>query len=160
VEVRKAAGFPGSLKRILVAPIPCAEGIDCVALEKKLLASSRPQFSKLGIRVDSPGRLKDLLFEKGSVEEPSREEVVQLATELGCDAVLFASIVSSEAKEAQAGIWANRPATVQSSTELVLQGVDGTLWLRGQASADSAFQTDQTFFAAKQLSKILKQALK
>jgi len=164
VDVQKSADFPASVKRMAIAPLPCSEGVNCVKVEKHLNKIVPKLFSHAQI-VATDG-VKQALFEK-SITETSKESVLQIAKELGCDAVLLPAVLGSDRKDHwnawtdydTGQVHASDAASVQSSVQVIIMDVDGKLLMKGQAVGESYLQTEQTYFAESQFDKIFHKAL-
>ena len=165
VEVHTAENFPGAITKIAVAPLPCEEDVNCQKIEKALSKSVAKHFK--GVVVVTTEQINQALFEK-SVLETTKEAVIEVAKELGCDAILLPAVVDSEKKDHwsawtdyKTGVASVSNANSVASTALILIVTpDEKLLLKGQASGESYLQTDPTYFAEYQFDKILRKALK
>lgn len=164
VDVQKSAGFPGSITKLAIAPLPCVDGVNCVTVEKHLNKLVPKLFSNA--QVVGSDRVKQVLFEN-SVTETSKEAVLEIARDLGCDAVLLPSVHGSERKD-HWNVWtewdtgkthSSDAASVQSSVEIIIMDLEGKLLMRGHAVGESYLQTEPTYFAESQFDKILRKAL-
>jgi len=165
VDVQKSADFPASIKTMAVAPLPCSEGVNCGKVEKHLNKIVPKLFPSARI-VGSDG-VKQALFEK-SITETSKEAVLEVAKELGCDAVLLPAVLGSDRKDHwnawtdydTGQVHASDAASVQSSVQVIIMDTEGKLLMKGQAVGESYLQTEQTYFAESQFDKILRKARK
>ncbi len=165
VNVHSSADFPSSIKRLAVAPMPCGGDLNCKKVEKHLNKSMRKYFSSAHI-IDTDG-VEQALFDKGYAE-PTKDHVMEVARGLGADSVLFPGLIGSERKD-HWSVWTDYEwgdvhvtdtESVQSAVQILIMKIDGGLLLKGEASGESYFQTDQTYFAENQFDKILHKALK
>lgn len=164
VDVQKAAGFPSSVKSLAIAPLNCTEDVNCVKIEKHLDKSVANQFPA---KVVGSASVKQALFDASALE-PTKEAVIEAARNLGCDAVMLPTILGSQRKGHHSA-WTEWDSgkthetaydTVMSSVQVIIIDLDGKLLMKGQASGESALQTEQTYFAENQIDKILRKALK
>lgn len=164
VDVQKSADFPASIKTMAIAPLPCSEGVNCVKVEKHLNKIVPKLFPSA--RIVGTDGVKQALFEK-SITETSKESVLQIAKELGCDAVLLPAVLGSDRKDHwnawtdydTGQVHASDAASVQSSVQVIIMDVDGKLLMKGQAVGESYLQTEQTYFAESQFDKIFHKSL-
>ena len=165
VEVHMVTGFPKGIEKIAVAPLPCHEEVNCQKVEKALNKSVKKQFP--GVTVITTEDIHQALFDR-SIVEATKEAVIEVAKELGCDAILLPSVVGSEAKD-HWNAWtdyetgqnyASNVHSVASTAEVLIVTPDGKLLMKGQASGESYLQTDPTYFAESQFDKILRKATK
>lgn len=165
VEVHTASGFPGTIKKIAVAPLPCNEEVNCQKIEKALNKSVKRHFP--GVTVVTTVQINQALFDH-SIVEVTKESVIKVAKELGCDAILFPAIVGSEAKD-HWNAWTDYSTgnthmsdshSVASTVQILIIKPDGSLLMKGQASGESYLQTEPTYFAESQFDKILRKATK
>ena len=165
VDVQKTEGFPETITRMAIAPLPCTEGVNCVKIEKHLNKLVPKLFSNA--QVVGSDQVKQALFEN-SVTEMSKEAVLEIARALGCNAVLLPSVHGSERND-HWNVWtewdtgkthASDAASVQGSVEIIIMDLEGKLLMRGQAVGESYLQTEPTYFAESQFDKILRKALK
>lgn len=165
VDVQKSAGYPSSIKKLAIAPLPCSEGINCAKAEKHLNKSVQKYLS--GATVLSTDAIKQALFEK-SIVEPGKDDILAAARDLGCDAILLPAVLGSDRKD-HWNVWteydtgkmhASDAASVQSSVQIIVMDLEGKLLMKGQAVGESYLQTEQTYFAENQFDKILRKSLK
>ena len=165
VEVHTAADFPGAIQKVAVAPLPCQESVNCKKVEKAL-AKSVQRYLK-GVTVVTPEQINQALFEQ-SIDEPTKEAVIEVAKKLGCDAILLPAVVGSDAKD-HWNAWTDYDSgqvhmsdakSVASTVQILIITADGKLLMKGQASGESYLQTDPTYFAESQFDKILHKATK
>ena len=165
VEVHSAADFPAAIQKIAVAPLPCQEEVNCQKIEKALNKSVQKYFR--GVTVVTTEQINQALFDR-SIVEATKEAVIEVAKELGCDAILLPAVVSSEAKD-HWNAWTDYETgeshmsdahSVASTAQILIIKPDGKLLMKGQASGDSYLQTDPTYFAESQFDKILRKATK
>ena len=163
VDIQKSSDFPAAIGKLAIAPLPCSEDVNCVRVEKHLNKSVSKHFPATVVGSD---RVKQALFDM-SVVEHTRETVIDAARQLGCDAVLFPSILGSERKD-NWNVWTeydtgkvhqSEADSVASSVLVIIMDLDGKLLMKGQATGESYLQTDQTLFAETQIDKILRKAL-
>jgi hypothetical protein len=165
VEVHMATGFPNTIKKIAVAPLPCHEEVNCQKIEKALNKSVQNHFRSAAVVTTE--QINQALFDR-SIVEVTKESVIEVAMELGCDAILLPTVVGSEAKD-HWNAWTDYKTgeaymsnvhSVASTVEILIIDPDGKLLMKGQASGDSYLQTDPTYFAESQFDKILRKATK
>jgi len=164
VDVQKSGNFPASIRRMAIAPLPCSEGVNCVKVEKHLNKIVPKLFSNAAIV--GTDDVKQALFEK-SITETSKESILEVAKEMGCDAVLLPAVLGSDRKDHwnawtdydTGQVHASDSASVQSSVQVIIMDVDGKLLMKGQAVGESYLQTEQTYFAEGQFDKIFRKAL-
>ena len=164
VDVQKSANFPASIQRMAIAPLPCSEGVNCVKVEKHL-NKIVPKLFPTATIVGTDG-VKHAHFEK-SITETTKESVLQIAKELGCDAVLLPAVLGSDRKDHwnawtdydTGQVHASDSASVQSSVLVIIMDMEGKLLMKGQAVGESYLQTEQTYFAESQFDKIFHKAL-
>ena len=164
VDVQKSSDFPSGIRSLAIAPLPCSEEVNCVAIEKHLNKSVSKHFPATVVGSD---RIKQALFDM-SVVDPTKDTVMEAARKLGCDAVLLPSILGSTAKD-HWNVWTEYDTgkthqsdakSVMSAVQVLIIGVDGKLLMKGEATGESYLQTDQTLFAETQIDTILRKALK
>jgi hypothetical protein len=165
VEVHTATDFPETIQKIAVAPIPCHEEVNCQKVEKALGKSVKKYFPNATVITTED--INQAFFDR-SIVEVTKEAVIEVAKELGCDAILLPSVVGSEAKDhwnawtdyETGQSYSSNVHSVASTVEVIIVAPDGKLLMKGQASGDSYLQTDPTYFAESQFDKILRKATK
>ena len=165
VEVHTAADFPGAIHKIAVAPVPCHEDVNCQKIEKALGKSAKKYLH--GVTVVTAEQMNQALFDR-SIVDVTKEAVIEVAKELGCDAILLPSVVGSKAKDhwnawtdyRTGQTYTSDSHSVASTVRILIIDTDGKLLMKGQASGDSYLQTDPTYFAESQFDKILHKATK
>lgn len=99
--------------------------------------------------------------------EASKDAVLEVARDLGCDAVLLPAVLGSDRKDHWT-VWtewdsgqahASDSASVQSSVQIIIMDLEGKLLLKGEAVGESYLQTEPTYFAENQFDRILRKAL-
>jgi len=165
VEVHTATDFPGAIRKIAVAPLPCHEEVNCQKIEKALNKSVQKVFH--GATVVTTEQINQALFDR-SIVEVTKESVIEVAKELGCDAILLPAVVGSDAKD-HWNAWTDYKTgqthtsdahSVASTVQILIIKPDGKLLMKGQASGESYLQTNPTYFAESQFDKILRKATK
>ena len=139
--------------------------MNCQKIEKALSKSVKRHLKNA--TVVTTEEINQALFER-SIVEVTKENVIEIAKELGCDAILLPSVVGSEAKDHwnawtdyQTGQnYSSNVHSVASTVEVLIITPDGKLLMKGQASGDSYLQTDPTYFAESQFDRILRKATK
>ena len=165
VEVHTATDFPGAIHKIAIAPVPCHEDVNCQKIEKALGKSAKRYLK--GVTVVTAEEMNQALFDR-SIVEATKESVIEVAKELGCDAILLPSVIGSEAKDhwnawtdyKTGQTYTSNAHSVTSTVRILIITPDGKLLMKGQASGDSYLQTDPTYFAESQFDKILHKATK
>ena len=131
--------------RCVLAPLVCDEAVNCFKVEGGFLKRAQEI-----LVVESPEAVKSVFFEN-SVEQPTTEEILALAKELGFDSVLFGESLAADSWTTESvhtphssthgphtGPAHGSTTHFSGSTRLVLKKVDGTLLVDGTAVTEGA----------------------
>ena len=111
--------------------------------------------------------INQALFDN-SILEATKEAVIEVATEMGCDAILLPAVLGSETHD-HWNAWTDYKTgqtftsnvhSAMSTAQILIITQDGKLLMKGQAQGESYLQSDPTYFAESQFERILNKATK
>ena len=143
-RIRVKEGLEEFGHRWVLAPLVCRGPVNCIRLEGSFSTRAASMWG-----VDSAVILRSELFRR-SLDNPTQEETLQVAHELGYDAVIFVEILeSSRIYEA------DYFDSVSGSSELTIKSADGSLLARGTASSEFSGSGKLHRYITRQLIEIL-----